>query len=381
MIADTVVKDAQERTGIHQLHTDSFREGLAVVEAVVNADDPDDHRDRRIHIECTKALMSRLRVDDWIARHPHVLDVPVERPVFVVGMPRTGTTVLVNLIGQDHEQCRVLWHWEIDNPTPPVERAHILDDPRIAAKIAKLAPLRERLAHFPRMELATDPVECVHVLAQDFRSVTWQTSTGSTRFNDWLLDEADLRPAYRHHRRTLQVLQSAGAGGQWVLKLPSHALHLEALVAVYPDARLVFTHRDPLPALVSMCSYATMIHEANGNPIDRDELVAATLRQVLESALRPIAFRAAHPEIPCFELYQHDLATDPIGQVTALFDWIGLPVSSTLADRMERYLATQWAHQPGTHRYSAADFGITRASVDETFAPYLERVDIDMETT
>ena len=148
---------------------------------------------------------------------------------------------------------------------------------------------------------------------------------------------------------------------------------------MYPDARLVFTHRDPLPALVSMCSYAAMIDDANGNGTDRDELVAATTRQVRESALRPIAFRARHPDVPCFDLYQHDLAADPIGHVRDLFEWLDVPLSDAVAQRMERYLATEWTHGPGTHRYSPAHFGITRAGVDDAFAPYLDRFAVTKE--
>jgi Sulfotransferase family len=379
MNAEDVIRDAQERTDVHDLHTDSFREGLGVVEEVVNTEIHSAVSERRITIECTKSLMSRLRVDDWLARHPNVAGSPVERPVFVIGMPRTGTTVLVNLIAQDRERCRVLWHWEMDEPTPPVEQGHLHDDPRIARKVAKMAPLVERLSHFPRIEQAADPVECVHVLAQDFKSMTWQTSTGSSRYNDWLLDQADLRSAYAHHRRTLQVLQSGGAGGQWVLKLPSHALHLEALLAVYPDARLVMTHRDPLPALVSMCSYAEMIQAANGHRFDRADIVALTRRQVLESAMRPIEFLAAHPEVPCYHVYQDELAADPLGQVAKLRAWIGLPPDDRLDGRMQEYLATEWSHPPGSHRYTADDFTITRAEVNENFAPYLDRFHIDSE--
>jgi hypothetical protein len=235
-----------------------------------------------------------------------------------------------------------------------------------------MAPIVERLAHLPRMEQATDPVECVHVLAQDFKSATWHTSTGSSRYNDWLLDTADLRPTYEHHRRTLQVLQSGGAGGQWVLKLPSHAWHLEALLDVYPDARIVITHRHPMAALVSMCSYAVMIHEANANRVDLAQLVEETQRQVLESAIRPIDFLAAHPEVPCFNLFQHELADDAIGQVAALRRWIGLPEDERHTNRMREYLATEWSHPPGSHRYTAADFGITSAKVDGAFAAYLD---------
>jgi hypothetical protein len=378
---DALVRSAQERTGIHDLPTPSFREGLGIVAEAVDADPQSAERTRRITIECTRALMSRLRIDDWHSRHPEIAAADVKSPVFVIGMPRTGTTALVNLLAHDHEHCRVLWHWELNDPTPPVLPGRLLDDPRIAAKTAKLAPLVERLAHFPHLERATDPVECVHVLAQDFKSLTWHTSTGASRYNDWLLDEADLRSAYVHHRRTLQVLQSGGVGGQWILKLPSHALHLEALLNVYPDARLVMTHRDPMRALVSMCSYAAMIHEVNGNRVDVDILVHATRRQVLESALRTAEFVADHPEVPIFHVHQHELARDSIEQVRRLRAWIGLDPDEKLDARMRDYLAEDWKHPPGGHRYEASDFGITRSAVNEEFAPYISRFAVDVETS
>jgi len=165
MNVEAVIERAHERTGLDAFHSESFREGLDIVAEAVTADPQSPERERRIANECTRALMSRLRVDDWLRSHPDVGHGAVARPVFVIGMPRTGTTVLVNLIGQDRDSCRVMWNWEVDQPTPPVEPAHLLDDPRIAVKVAKLEPVLEKLTHFPRMELATDPVECVHVLA------------------------------------------------------------------------------------------------------------------------------------------------------------------------------------------------------------------------
>lgn len=380
MNAEDIIEVAKDRTGVREEHTDSFREGLGVVAELVNADPAFEACERRIIAECTRSLMSRLRIDDWFARHPDIGEIPVERPVFVIGMPRTGTTILVNLIALDLELCRVIWHWEIDEPTPPVGRHHLRDDPRIAAKVAKMAPLVERLTYLPRMEQATDPVECVHTLAQDFKSITWQTSTGSSAYNDWLLDKADLGSAYEHHRRTLQVLQSGGASGQWVLKLPSHALHLEALIATYPDARLVITHRDPLPAFVSMCSYAMMVHQANGNAVDLPDVVEVTRRQVFESAMRPISFLDNHPEVPCHHVYQHELAADPIAQVAELRAWVGLPQDERLESSMREYLATEWSHPPGSHRYTASDFGITPSEVHESFAPYINRFSVPLES-
>ena len=381
MNVESVIERARERAGLNDFHSDSFREGLGIVAESVNADPQSPERTRRIAGECTRALMSRLRVDDWMRSHPELADSPVERPVFVIGMPRTGSTILVNLMGQDRESCRVMWNWEVDQPTPPVEPAGLLDDPRIAAKAARLAPVLEKFSDFPRMELATDPVECVHVLAQDFKSLTWHTSTGSARYNDWLLDDADLRSAYSHHRRTLQVLQSGGATGQWILKLPSHALHLDALLSVYPDARLVITHRDPLPALVSMCSYAALIHRANDNRVDVEQLIAATWRQVLESANRTVGFVAAHPEVPTYHLYQRELADDPIEEVNRLRAWIGLEHHGCLDARMLDYLTNDWPHPPGSHRYTASDFAITRAAVNEAFAPYIDTFTVPLEGT
>src|SRR3954469_18518639 len=169
-VADAI-ESAQHRHGITDLHTDSFREGLDVVVEAINADPQTPQREARLFAECRRAVMNRLRIDDWWHRHD-VAEQAIVRPVFVIGMPRTGTTVLVNLLARDLTDCRVLWHWEIDDPVPPVAAHRLGDDPRIEAKSAKMAPLIEQLAHFPHLERPTDPVECVHVLAQDFKSLT-----------------------------------------------------------------------------------------------------------------------------------------------------------------------------------------------------------------
>ena len=191
------------------------------------------------------ALANRLRINAWRAQHPAVARERIDRPVIIVGQPRTGTTILYDLLAQD-PALRAPLTWEVDQPSPPPDPATYETDPRIAEVQATIDMAALVMPGF----LAFHPLgarlgqECVRITAGEFRSMIFTAQYHVPAFNAWLLHEADLAPAYRWHRRYLQHLQS-GVGGQWLLKSPAHLWHLDALATEYPDALIAQTHRDP----------------------------------------------------------------------------------------------------------------------------------------
>ena len=198
------------------------------------------------------ALWNRLRIVDYIKDHPEVADERVERPLVVLGLPRTGTSLASYLLDQDPLR-RSLLTWEAEDSVPPSTPDTLYTDPRCLKKKAELDVLAEGLkaANIPLVhwDEADGPTECIFVQGQDFKAYLWEAFMPNAAYADWLL-EADMASAYAYERSVLQMLQSR-APGVWSLKMPSHAVHIEALLQEFPDARLVWAHRDPFKSAAS----------------------------------------------------------------------------------------------------------------------------------
>ena len=243
-----LVEQAAEQTGLGDLGDDSWQEGLARLVDSLNTEARLNEMGHAIVTgELTGYLADRMRIVAHRAQHPEVGDTSVEPPIVIVGQGRTGTTILHELLAQD-PATRVPLTWEVDHPCPPPETATYDTDPRIAEVDATLAGVDLVLPGFRAMHpmAAQLPQECVRITASDYRSMIFPTQYRVPAYADWLLNEADMAPAYRWHRMFLQHLQSRCGGRPWVLKSPGHIWCLDALLAEYPNAVLVQTHRDPL---------------------------------------------------------------------------------------------------------------------------------------
>jgi hypothetical protein len=317
------------------------------------------------------ALMARLLSEAGWQAHPDYAEVPVERPIFVTGLPRTGTTALHRLLAADPaHQGLELWLAEAPQPRPP--RPAWAGDPVFQAVQAACA--RHHAAHPEFMGVhyvAADQVEeCWQLLRQSMRSVSFECLAHLPGYSAWLR-EADWTEAYRRHRRNLQLIGLNDAGRRWVLKNPSHLFALDALLAAYPDALVIQTHRAPRAAIASVCSLAAQASDGwsgtfRGAVIGRDQL------ELWASGLeRFSAERARHHAARFHDVAYDDFAADPFGTVAAAYAHFGLPLSGAAADAM-RALAAEGG-TPGRgpwppHRYTLADFGLTGAQVDERFA-------------
>lgn len=326
-------------------------------------------------------LAARFRIDDWIERHPDLLERPVERPVFIVGLPRAGTTLLLNLLALD-PQHRTYGNWEANREVPPVEAAHIRDDPRIARKVAEVeaALAAGVLDHRYHVELGDEPGECVWLLGQDFKSYPWLIVTAAPRYFEWLYGEADMVAAYRHHKRALQLMQSR-AGGQWILKFPSHAPFLDALFTVYPDARIVLPHRDPVKPLGSSCSASHHIMRQFNDGLDPAYVGRETQHILAASLERICALAQDHPETPVHHLHYARFASDPIGEVRALYGFMDETLEPEIEVAMRAHLDTQRATRKavGRHEYRLEDYGLSAETLPPVFADYVERFGIARE--
>jgi Sulfotransferase family len=317
------------------------------------------------------ALVARLLSEAAWQSFPAHAEAGVARPIFVTGLPRTGTTALHRLLVADPaHQGLELWLTEAPQPRPP--RSSWADDP--AYQYIQAAYARHHVEHPEFMgvhHIAADQVEeCWRLLRQSMRSVSFECLAHLPTYSAWLREQ-DWTGAYRRHRRNLQLIGLNDGDRRWVLKNPSHLFALDALLAVYPDALVIQTHRAPPVAIASVCHLAARASDGwsatfRGPVIGRDQL------SLWASGLeRFTAARARHDPARFYDVGYQEFVADPVGTVEAAYGYFGLPLSGAAADAM-RSLVRADPFDPGTAtqgpRYALADFGLTGEEVDERFA-------------
>jgi hypothetical protein len=377
---EALIETACEQTGLSDFGGDSFREGLAVLCDSVSAEAQlNEFGKMAVPGAIVGALSNRLKVTDWVKRRPGVADERIESPMVVIGMFRAGTTFLTYLLEQDPAH-RPLFRWEAGNCVPPPDPATVADDPRIAATRAtmemmdKLDP-RNRVV---QSEEADGPTECISVTSQDFKSLVYEAMTNIPTYGAWLKD-ADLGSAYAYHRKVLQVLQSGGVRGRWSLKAPAHAMNLEALHAVYPDARMVVTHRDPTVVVASACSLITTLTRTFSDA-DRHAYIGAHWTGMLERSVDGLnRFRDANPGVKIVDVHYADMNRDPLGTLTRVYAEFGDTLEGEALAAMTRRLEIRKKNRFGEHGYTLADYGLRHGAVLERFKPYIERYSIPLE--
>jgi len=215
-------------------------------------------------------------------------------------------------------------------------------------------------------------------MSQDFKSLSWEAIANVPSYGRWLL-AADQRSAYEYHRTTLQVLQSGGVRGRWTLKSPHHAIALEALTAVYPDARLVLLHRDPVVLAASVCSLISTL-SSTFTDADHTAYIAEHWTAMLEESVRRIdTFRAAHPEHPIIDVHYADLVQQPIATIEALYRSLGTELEGGARAAVQAYVDTHPKGALGTHGYDLATHGLDADDLRARFAAYTARYQIPPE--
>ncbi|HEX7095654.1 MAG TPA: sulfotransferase [Acidimicrobiales bacterium] len=378
--ADQLIAAACEQAGLDDFGSDSFREGLAVYcDALSNEAQLNELGLQAVRNNIVGCLVNRLRVVDWSRRHPEVADERIDAPIIVVGMFRAGTTFLSYLLDQDRAN-RPLLRWEAHDSVPPPSPDHLRDDPRIERERAS-SEMLDRIN--PRIKVVQSeepdgPTECITVMSQDFKSLMWEALTNVPSYGKWLLD-VDQVSAYEYHRSVLQLLQSGGARGRWTLKSPHHAIALEALTTVYPDARLVLMHRDPLVLAASVCSLIRTL-SSTFSDADHGVYIAVRWTDVLEESIRRVeAFRAAHPDHLVVDVQYADLVRDPLATMQRLYAALGEELSPEALAAMRARVEVRPKGKFGTHNYTLAEFGLDGDALAERYAGYIERYDIPRE--
>jgi hypothetical protein len=374
---------ATRLTGLDDFGADEYRDGLAVLlESYARDEDLTPLGAKMSRVFLRGALAARLLSEAAWRRYPQHAAVDIGRPIFVTGLPRTGTTALHRLLTADPaHQGLELWLTQAPQPRPP--RESWAANPVFAQLQATYAQHHVEHPEFISVHyIAADQVdECWQLLRQSMRSVSFECLAHLPAYSSWLAAQ-DWTAAYRRHRRNLQLIGLLDQGRRWVLKNPSHLFALDALLSVYPDALVVQTHRAPSVAIASACSLAAQATDGwsrrfTGEVIGHDQL--ALWASGLE---RFMAVRAKHDPARFCDVRYDDFAADPMATVESIYSRFGLPLSGAAADAMRTLRDAGPAAGGGpagaatgavaAHTYSLADFGLRAAQVDERFAGYLD---------
>jgi len=365
---DGVVGAAVAQTGLEDFGDDSFREGLEVLltslrdEARLNA-----RGEGYIYGRIVAALSQRLQVEDWYRRRPEIDDVDIEAPLIGLGLPRTGSTALSVLLAQD-PAIRYLRRWESSQPCPPPSTVQGAD-PRIPADEGNQVGSR---AHVPTGTHA--PMECLELMALDFKSHIFQAFAQIPSYSAWLLEKADFTPTYAYQRRVMKLLSWGEPTRPWRLKSPSHVLSLDALNSVFPDARFVMTHRDPTDVILSVADLYADIVGGFTDHLDRPYLGQLNVEHWSVGMARALQFRDGDADNRFYDIDFRAMQADPIGEVRKLYAWLGEPVSDEFESRMRAWWAEAAAErEPSSHADPVA-FGIDFDQVRPLFADYLARM-------
>ncbi|MEI2653406.1 MAG: sulfotransferase [Microthrixaceae bacterium] len=291
---DRLVEAAITATGLDDFGSDSWQEGLDVL--LTSLDATADLNEIGVGVAeggVVTDLSNRLRIEGWRRDHPEVATQRVDRPIIIVGQPRTGTTILFDLMAQDRTN-RAPLSWEIERPVPAPRTATYGTDPRIAEAQAGFDLVESIIPGFTSFhELGAQLAqEDVRIFTSDFRSMQFSLQFEVPEYNRWLLHEADMAPAYRWHRRFLQHLQSEHHSERWLLKSPAHLWSLPALLAEYPDAIVIQNHRDPLKVIASISALGASLREMTTDNFDVRTLAAQYGDDIMVGLDRALQARA-----------------------------------------------------------------------------------------
>lgn len=376
--AEAIIAAARRQTGLRDLGPPDHRPALDQLLAVLNAAPLTGLGRVAARATIQKALVNRLCLAEYARQHVDLDDVPLPAPVFIVGFPRTGTTTLQNLLSLD-PGARHLQFFELQTPVPVDPRPAVDRRRRLLSGAISL-----KAAYFVAPEMAqihevslTSAEECWPLFFNTFHVLNYDMQGAFVQYGDWLLAQ-DLRPAYAEYRQALQVLAHGRPPERLVLKCPEHLWFIDALIDVFPDAKIIWTHRDPFECVASYCSLISLNHRLLYGQVDAPRVGAHVEDRFLLGVERAMASLDRAEPGRFFHVDFRALVRDPLPVLAALKAWAGLPHGPASEARAAAWLAADRADKPGQHAYEAQRFGVDAARVHKRYQRYIDRFSIPL---
>lgn len=317
------------------------------------------------------ALVARALSEAAFAQHPEHADVAIERPIFVTGLPRTGTTALHRLLAADPaNQGLELWLTEFPQPRPP--RDTWAANPVYQRVDEGFSKHHTEFPEFMGVHyMSADEVEeCWQLLRQTVKSVSYESLAHIPTYSRWLAGQ-DWTDAYRRHRRNLQLIGLPDRDRRWVLKNPSHLFALDELMTVYPDALVIQTHRPPRTAMPSACSLSEQATAGWSNTFHGNVIGSSQLDLWSRGLAKFTEARRNYDPAQFIDVDFSDFVKDPLGTVTSIYRTFGIPLSeSAVAAMTDIHQESRTGDRKPAHKYTLDDFGLTEADVDARFADH-----------
>ena len=380
-VAEQLMEQAADKSGLSDFGDPGFREGLDLICRCYNEDF---YKTGLAQLAgramLTAALVNRLQVIDWYKKHPEVQNEIIDRPWVITGLPRTGTTLGSYLFDLD-ARVRSPLVWEAEFPIPPAQIASRHSDERIARSAKNLDQFRKLVPPLNAIHPfeANHPQECLMITQMDFQALGFHSIAFAEDYLKWYA-VSDKHAAYRTHKQLLQIWQAAIPTLHWGLKTPMHMHGIVDFIDTYPDARMIWSHRDPLVAVPSVIS----LQLAFLKPFTRHIDVPAAARSInqfwLTGIQRMTAYEKAQPNRDwCCHSYYRDMISDPVESMRSIYRHFGDEIDALHERKIKTWVDQRPKNVFGIHQYSLEDFGLDAKTMREQYAEYTESYNVPHE--
>ncbi len=383
LTAEGILEEARQKTGLDDFGPDDFMERLEIWMQSIREDDSSNGVGKfTCRSDTLRYAMTRLRLQDFIRRHPGVDDIEIRKPIIVVGLPRSGTTHLLNLIAAD-QRLRSMPYWESREPVPVLGEEPGPDgvDPRITRCEKAYELQAPNLPLIKNMhDMAPHHVhEEIELQGPDFSTYAIEWIGHLPRWRDYYLAH-DQRPHYAYMKRALQALQYQRGPDRWILKSPQHLEQLGPLMDTFPDATIAFTHRDPVSVITSAITMMAYSARLRCKEVDAPGIAAYWIDRVEHLLRRCVEDRQLVAADQSCDVLFHEFMADDVATVERIYELAGLPVTEDAKAQLDAYMVANPRGKHGRIRYDLqGDFGVDPQVLRDRFAFYYERFPVRVE--
>ncbi|MBJ18554.1 MAG: sulfotransferase [bacterium] len=374
-----LISDAQSSSGLSDFGADEFRRPLAVLLKSLREEAPLNEFGRTLmRSRILESLETRLKTQDWVVRHPEILEEEIVAPLVVIGLMRTGTTMLQRIIASDPRNHACMW-WETRFPAPHPDTDWSQPDPRIPIAEAEVAAI---LAADPRQASihpwdANAPDEEIMLLEHSFRSHVPEAFVNIPTYRSWI-NEEDWTPSYLYLKKLLQSLQwqkrqRGNIRERWVLKTPGHLGYIDTLFEVFPGANVIQTHRDPIDTVPSAASMNHAMWALYSDDFAANVAGAQWQERLAWGTARSMESRERYAEDRFVDIWFRDAMKDPIAEIERAYDVFGIEMTDAARAGMEKWRVDNPRDGRPPHKYTLSEYGLTEDGIKAAFAAYREQ--------
>ena len=374
-----LMAQAQEQAALSEWGGDDFQEGMQLLlESCANEANLSRQGQEWLQHEVVHWLTNRLQIQEAFTEQPQIEEVPIQRPLFIVGLPRTGSTFLHRLLAQD-VNGRVPLLWELSRPAPPPRPETRITDPRIAQVAEKINRSLHRLIPDLGTKHVIDveaPEECNSLFQNCFTAYVTGALYHVPTYQTWIRQQ-DLTASYQYYKKQVQLLCYHYPGKTWISKNPDHLLGIDAILKVFPDAAIVYLHRDLSEVFGSICSIQhSLINMWRETPFVEEEMGEIVINMMAPTVDHACLARKQVNPSHIYDLHYTDLTADPIGTVRQIYKYFDYPLGTASLEQMQSWLENNKQHKHGRHDYQLDDFGLTADIVYERLSDYAHEFNI-----